>query len=266
MNDRIMNGIDSIDDSLIEEAMNYRRTRKPIYIAAGAAAAVAVISAVALSSITMHEELTGAVPDGDPAVTVAGGGKDTTVLSDNEISFTGEAPTDDELREYIEKNKNIFALLVMSETKDITGDINISLAGHSYLKTSDNTVALDNITYPIFADDSVIAEVTLFKVNGELLYTLSAGGGMRLDRINKALSEHPGEEFVFLYTGVNSEYMISPDNTIYDIRSISEVPLHSHDDWYNKYYTEHNTFNFSEVLENKQYITVRKEDVYEETN
>ena len=39
MNDRIMNGIDSIDDSLIEEAMNYRRTRKPIYIAAGAAAA-----------------------------------------------------------------------------------------------------------------------------------------------------------------------------------------------------------------------------------
>ncbi len=43
MNDRIMNGIDCIDDSLIEEAMNYKRSRKPIYIAAGAAAAVMLI-------------------------------------------------------------------------------------------------------------------------------------------------------------------------------------------------------------------------------
>lgn len=58
MNEWIMNGIDSIDDGMIEEAMNYKQTRKPLYIAAGAAAAIMLIGTGFLLGTNYMSQLT----------------------------------------------------------------------------------------------------------------------------------------------------------------------------------------------------------------
>ncbi len=112
MNEWIMNGIDSIDDSMIVEAMNYKRNRKPIYLAAGAAAAVLLVGTGFLlgtnymqqyiasyspptadggtsqtnSDMPSGDVLDGDVPDGVPAITTASPTGGTPGL-------TTEAPT-----------------------------------------------------------------------------------------------------------------------------------------------------------------------------
>ncbi len=265
MNDRIMNGIDCIDDSLIEEAMNYRRTRKPIYIAAGAAAAVMLIgTGFLLGTNYMQQYIASYSPptaDGDtaqPDESYSGGdtkyGDDgKIILSDADVSFTGTVITADEIKAFIEREKVNIASFIRLETPG-AGDINISLVGYSHLQTDDNTVSLDFVTLPVFTDSKIIGEVTLFRYDGEIHCTPSAGGtGWAMK--TKMFSENPDKKIAFVYCGQYMELMIAPDNTIYNMWD-GETPLDDVSDRYAKYATEYNTFSFSKMIADKNYVTV----------
>jgi len=260
MNEWVMNGIDSIDDSIIEEAISYKRTRKPIYFAAGAVAAIAVISAVLLN-LQSYTEPTIPTVDGGAAQTddsYSGGGTKygddgKIILSDADISFTGTAITADEINEIIEREKVHIASVIRLETPG-AGEINISLVGYSHLQTDNNTVSLDFVTLPVFTDDRLIGEVTLFRYDGEIHCSPAAGGSGWAAK-TEIFNQNPDEELAFVYVGQFSEYMIAPDNTVYGMWE-GESPLDDVPDCYTKYATEYNTFSFGRMIADKNYVTV----------
>ena len=259
MNEWIMNGIDSIDDSLIEEAISYKRSRKPIYIAAGAVAAIAVFSAVMLNIPRITEPTVPTVDGGAQTDdSYSGGGTNygedgKIILSDAKVSFTGTAITAEEIREIIEREKVYLASFIRLETQG-AGNINISLVGYSHLQTDNNTVSLDFVTLPVFTDDRLIGEVTLFRYDGEIHCSPAAGGpgwAVKTEIFNK----NPDKELAFVYVGQVSEYMIAPDSTIYGMWE-GDSPLDTVPDCYTKYATEYNTFSFSKMIADKNYVTV----------
>ncbi|MBQ9384623.1 MAG: hypothetical protein IJT87_10360 [Ruminiclostridium sp.] len=293
MNDRIMNGIDCIDDSLIEEAMNYRRTRKPIYFAAGAAAAVMLIGTGFLlgtnymqqyiasyspptadgNAAQTEDEPSGAAPDEAeyasstaPAggmtpelTTVAptGGGWDTGELCTAEVVPTGEPLTDAEATEYLESCGSRLAQCLLIED-GLPSEVMISRVGFCmvYAYGDRNEAYLTSKFFPVIVDGKIKALIELIKYEGELI-DQGYFGGSKWDTINNAFSEHPGESFAFVRCGFLDELMIAPDGTAYQINYDSGAADRADFDLYSVYATEYNTFNLSEVIENGQYITVK---------
>ncbi len=183
-----------------------------------------------------------------------GGGISGKPLSERGITIAGTAITAEEIMEIIEREKVTIASFIRLETPG-AGDINISLAGYSHLQTDDNTVSLDFVALPVFTNDSeMIGEVTLFRYDGEIHYSPAAGGtGWAVK--TKMFSENPGKKIAFVYAGQYMELMIAPDDTIYKMWD-GETPLDDAADRYARYATEYNTFSFSEMIAEKNYVTV----------
>ena len=182
-----------------------------------------------------------------------GGAASGASLSDRGISTTGTAITSDEIKEVIEREKVTVASFIRLETPG-AGDINISLVGYSHLQTDDNTIALDHVTLPVFSDNKLIGDVTLFRYDGEIHCTPSAGGtgwAVKTDMFDR----NPGKDIAFVYVGQYMELMIAPDDTIYKMWD-GETPLDDVSGRYAKYATEYNTFSFSKMLADKNYATV----------
>ncbi len=183
----------------------------------------------------------------------AGGAISGKPLSERGITTTGTAITSDEIKEFVEREKVYIASVIRLETPG-AGDINISLVGYSHLQTDDNTVSLDYVTLPVFSDNKLIGDVTLFRYDGEIHCTPSAGGpGWAVK--NDMFDRNPGKDIAFVYVGQYMELMIAPDDTIYKMWD-GETPLDDVSDRYAKYATKYNTFSFSKMIANKNYVTV----------
>ena len=182
-----------------------------------------------------------------------GGAASGASLSERGITTKGTAITADEIKELVEREKVNIASFIRLETPG-AGDINISLVGYSHLQTDDNTISLDFVTLPVFSDNKIIGDVTLFRYDGEIHYTPSAGGtGWAVK--TKMFSENPDKEITFVYCGQYMELMIAPDDTIYKMWD-GETPLDGVSDRYAKYATEYNTFSFPKMIAEKNYVTV----------
>jgi len=182
-----------------------------------------------------------------------GGGAFGASLSGRGITTTGTAITAEEIREIIEREKVNVASFIRLETPG-AGDINISLVGYSHLQTDDNTIALDFVTLPVFSDNKLIGDVTLFRYDGEIHCTPAAGGpgwAVKTDMFD----QNPGKDIAFVYSGQYMELMIAPDDTIYKMWD-GETPLDDVADRYAKYATEYNTFSFGKMIADKNYVTV----------
>lgn len=272
MNEAIINAIDNIDDNMVEEAITYRRSRKPLYIGLGTAAAVVLVgTGVLLGVKIMQPAIVSSVPpvvaggadvpeEGDTfGGAVVGDGGNILPLSDAEITYTGTAITADEVRELIEREKVNMASFIRLETPG-AGDINISLDGYTHLRADDNTVSLDYMTLPVFTDDEeIIGEVTLFRYDGELHCTPAAGGNGWQAK-TKVFAVEPDRELAFVYFGVCGELVISPDDAVYNLNGYEDSgAVEAFDgvtDRYAKYATEYNTFCFSKMIAEKNYVTV----------
>lgn len=183
----------------------------------------------------------------------AGGAISGKPLSERGITTTGTAITSDEIKEFVEREKVYIASVIRLETPG-AGDINISLVGYSHLQTDDNTVSLDYVTLPVFSDNKLIGDVTLFRYDGEIHCTPAAGGpGWAMK--TKMFSENPDKEIAFVYAGQYMELMIAPDDTIYKMWD-GETPLDDVSGRYARYATEYNTFSFSKMIADKNYVTV----------
>ena len=292
MNDRIMNGIDCIDDSLIEEAMNYRRTRKPIYIAAGAAAAVMLIGTGFLlgtnymqqyiasysppttdgDTARAEDELTGAIPDEDGLT--FGGVWDNGELNDSPIIIKSEPFTEEEAEKCVSANRSFIASSLWSDMESVLDrwDVNsddvefkVSTVPFYHIKATDiNTLDGGFPIFPVFFghDNTLVAFFEPYKADGELSMQISYSGPRHV-KLNNVLHEYPDSAVAFVYCQ-GMDIAVTPDNKIYVIGGGDAIDVPDDIDIYSIYAGEYNTFCLSDIFENEQYITVRKEDVYEE--
>ena len=98
--------------------------------------------------------------------------------SETEIGYPGTPISEAEIAEKVDEIKTTVAGYIASENEGLSGRINISLEGYSYLQRYDMTVALDSVTLPVFTDEQgiIVGEVVLFRSEGKISSSIMAGG------------------------------------------------------------------------------------------
>ncbi|MBR6101748.1 MAG: hypothetical protein IKP95_04920 [Ruminococcus sp.] len=264
MNERYINdAMERISSDTLGSALDYKKPRisyTRIVAAAALALAVGVGGFFALrgaGAFGVRQSESGLssadVTDSDGGFT--GGGETGTLFSDAPVTFKGEPITHDEIAELIGREKKIIAYYVRSENKGMSGEISIALSGYSHIRTDDNTVARDFVTLPVFTDGRIIAEVTVYRVDDMISYSVAAGGP-GWERRNTAFSEKPEDKLCFVYVGSVAEVTVAPDNTVYGIGEGSEDMLAGIEEPYKRYATEYNTFSLPELIRSGDYVTV----------
>ena len=201
-------------------------------------------------------KLIGEVNEPDETTAESGCREWSGEISSSPIKFTGTAPTAAEIKELVDREKVTIAFFVRTETPGAGGDIGVSYAGYCFVQAEDNTLVLDSVTLPVFTDGKIIGEVNIFRYEGELHYSVAAGG-TRWARFNEIFSKEPGKKMAFVYVGELNELMISPDGTVYGMRGDEGSLLDGVADRYAKYATEYNTFCFSDMVNSGNYATVK---------
>lgn len=137
---------------------------------------------------------------------------------DQSIELTGEAITDDEAKEYFDKNKaSIFGSLSASGID--AGSMTISEKGYCHVAYNGTEGKCFEIRqnyrdYLVYSGDRLVAIITLWKENGEIFNTPSFGANWFKD-YNSYLEQHKDEELVYVYAGW-FEIIIAPDNTYFN--------------------------------------------------
>ena len=256
INNILNEAINLIDDDLISNAHSNNSSKKSLsiykYMAVAAAFAIvltAVILGVKGTSRPIIESTT------NPSIQF-GGNNSSNSISDGEIVFENSAYTDEEIRVFIEENKDIIAGNTALEYQIFDKPIKIATKGYSpvYLGET-NKIILDNLTLPIMIDDKIVGSVSLFKVDGEIKYTTSAHGDT-WDRLTNALKENPDSELAFFCVGLNKEIAITPDNKVYQLLSPVTLPLDKNVDYYNKFKTEYNVYSWKILNDENNYVVV----------
>ena len=265
MNERYINdAMERISSDTLGSALDYKKPRISFTrIAAAAALALAVgvggfFALRGAGAFGLRQSESSLASDGglySEYGTGTGGYKAGELFSDAPVTFKGEPITHDEIAELIGREKKIIAYYVRSENKGMSGDISIALSGYSHIRTDDNTVARDFVTLPVFTDGRIIAEVTVYRVDDVISYSVAAGGP-GWERRNKAFSEKPEDKLCFVYIGSLSEVTVAPDNTVYGIGEGSEDMLAGIEEPYKRYATEYNTFSLPELIRSGDYVTV----------
>lgn len=257
MTNNILNeAINLVDDDLISEVYSVHNRKKSLsvykYIAIAAAFAIVlttVILGVRGTSRPVIESTT------NPSVQF-GGDNSSDTISDGDIVFENLAYTDEEIRVFIEENKEIIAGNTAIEYQIFDKPIKILTKGYSpvYLGET-NKIILDNLTLPIMIEDEIVGSVSLFRVDGEIKYTTAAHGNT-WSRLTNALKENPDNELVFFCVGLNKEIAITPANKVYQLLSPVTLPLDENVDYYNKFKTEFNVYSWEILNDENNYIVV----------
>lgn len=187
---------------------------------------------------------------------------DLDISCDGGLTITGTGFTDEEIYSLVENNKEIIAANVSGEYDCFGSEIQIYTKGYCHAVLGEkNYVHLDYLTLPVCVDNRIAANLEVFKANGELLYTLNAGGD-KWDIINEALEYDDEIAFVF-FVGYTSEAAVAPDNTIFEITCDSEGTLTAE---YDLIAAEYNTFSRSVLYDSNSYITIVSENNYDITS
>lgn len=260
MFDNVINGI---RPELIEEAVNISSApvRKPVYKYAAVAAMFALCvagGAFAASHITKLPVNT--IPDisniggnelygGDTSNSVYENTGSGTVADSNPV-IKGTSYTDNEIVSLIEANKEIIALNISAEYGRFGEEVQIFTKGYYHVVLGEtNCVDLDCLTLPVCIDNQIVGNIEVFRCNGEVLYTLNAGGD-KWNTINEALSY--SDDIAFVFGGTACETAIAPDNTVFEITYDAKSTLTA---GYDLLATEYNTFSRSELSDENNYIT-----------
>lgn len=267
MNERYLNeALESIDSGRIESALSYKRPKIRVSVIAMAAALAMAVGIGAFvfarsGSQTVKTDSSGdyldgaekSEPDTEGGIT-AGGSETEKLLSDAPITYTGTEITPEQIRKLAEREKNIIAQYVRSENKGLEGEICIASEGYSYLQTSDNTVALDFVTLPVFTGDRIIGEAVVYSVDGKLSYSVSAGGE-GWEKRTEAFANSPDGRVCFVYIGSLREAMIAPDSRVFDLRGGAADAFEGITGLFERYSDPHNTYSFKEMKASGHYVT-----------
>ncbi len=266
MNENYMNeALAAIGSDMLKEALAYKKPKISYRRVAAAAAATVIIGGAAfftvrgltVKKISDYESTPGSVSgsgsyDGDKP-SGDWNGEAEAVISDAPVTTKGEPITDRELRELIEREKSNIAGFVGLESH-ISEGICISLKGYTHLDTKDNTISVDRMTLPVFAEGKVIGNVDVFRYEGELHYGASAGGPSWEKQ--QEFAEEKGGRLAYIWVAERLEYIIAPDDTVYTITALSDDPIKGIKDPYKRYAQGSNTFSLEEVIASGDYIKV----------
>lgn len=262
------NAINGINAELIEECAyvdiksRYRLAAKVRYASIAAAfvlcVCAGVLAAAHLSDISSPNALDSCE---NPIECNSYGANisDLDISCDGKLAITGTGFTDEEIYSLVENNKEIIAANVSGEYNCFGSEIQIYTKGYCHAVLGEkNYVHLDYMTLPVCVDNRIVANLEVFKANGELLYTLNAGGD-KWDIINEALEYDDKIAFVF-FVGYTSEAAIAPDNAIFEITYDSKGTLTAE---YDLIAAEYNTFSRSVLYDSNNYITVISANSYD---
>lgn len=125
----------------------------------------------------------------------------------------GTGYTREEIDALLAREGWAIAQMAASETGCAPADVIICREGFCHTTLgAENVADRDYLTLPVCVGGSVVASVDLFRYEGELHYTVSAGGP-RWDNLNRALRYG---RVAFCYAGFN-ELAVAPDGTVFEI-------------------------------------------------
>ncbi len=254
---KILNeAINLVDDDLISEAYFVPSNKKSFsvykYMAIAAAFAI-ILTAVVLGTRGANKP---AIEPTTHPTEQYGGMNNLEVINDSGIVFENTAYTDEEIKTFIEENKNIIAGNTAIEYQAFDIPIKIATKGYSPVCLGEtNILVLDNLTLPIMIDDNIVGSVSLFKVDGKIKFTTSAHGEA-WGRLTNALKENPDSELAFFYVGGYREIAVTPENKVYPLLSHVELPLDENVDYYNKFKTDYNVYSWEILNDENNYIEV----------
>ena len=256
INNILNEAINLVDDDLISEAYSAPINKKSLsvykYIAIAAAFTVVLIAVVLGTRGTNKPVIE---PTTHPTEQY-GGMNNSEVINDSGIVFENTAYTDEEIKTFIEENKDIIAGNTAIEYQAFDIPIKIATKGYSPVSLGEtNTLILDSLTLPIMIEDEIVGSVSLFKVDGRIKFTTSAHGEA-WGRLTNALKENPDSELAFYYVGGYREIAVTPENKVYQMLSHVELPLDENVDYYNKFKTEYNVYSWEFLNDENNYIEV----------
>lgn len=182
------------------------------------------------------------------------GGNQKGILTPAEV--TGNGYTDEQLRSYVEENKNTVMQIVIAEYGEITGELRIYTKGYCHASMGEkNIVDRNYVTLPVTLDGKIIATMEIYTVDGVILDSLNIGGDT-WDKRNRVFEENPQGDIVFAWYGEMFETAVNEDNKIYTFAPEGDNSLQSSEDWYSLLKTEYNTFSAEDFNDPDNYISV----------
>lgn len=265
MNKKYINeALGNVGTDDLNEALSYRKRGIGIRMFTALAAALAVMIGAGVYLYSQNTKVQTSPSadiseyDGGSSTLITGGvDSNASLFPKGEFTRTGSAFTDEEIASLLDREKSIIANYVASETKDLGGELRISQKGYCYVQAYGNTIALDSMTLPVFtADNRIVGEVQLFRVDGEVHYSVAAGGPS-WDRLTDIIAEHQGEKLAFVYVGSLIVDVIAPDNTVYPRLENSATGLDGVTSAFDDYAKQENTFCLADVVSAGSYVTVK---------
>ena len=200
----------------------------------------------------------------DPNERFGGQSMIAAIPKNNRTQVTGEKITDEEARDYFNKNTaSLQSSLTASgvELAEIYYEANydgtqvicakdsllirkgychVSYDGNTDESKPGLTVKQNFMDFHVYNADRLVAIVTLVKENG-LIYATPAFGAPWFDSFDKALKKYAGQKVLFLYAGAMA-YAIAPDGKVIHPQgyesSVKDSGLDKFPDAYNWFYNE----------------------------
>lgn len=280
MNEKYLNDVlGRISTQNLDDALSYRKRRISFKAVTALAAAIAVMigagvylygkntkvpTAPSVSSVAADSGYGGeSTPTtdggygGESTSTTGGAECDATLSPTGEITYDGLAFTDEEIAELLKTNKEKIAQYIVSEAKDLSGELRIATKGYCHVQAYGNAISLESMTLPVFTEDNrIVGEVQLFRFDEEPHYSVAAGGPS-WDWLTEIIAKHKGEKLAFVYVGGITEDVIAPDNTVYPRLEGGDTELESISNAYDAYAKEENTFCLADCVKEKDYVSVK---------
>ncbi len=151
--------------------------------------------------------------DGNPSGESFGGPTLPSEWSSAAPTVRGTGYTREEIDALLAREGWAIAQMAASETGCAPEDVTICREGFCHTTLgAENVADRDYLTLPVCVGGSVVASVDLFRYEGALHYTVSAGGP-RWAKLNRALQYG---QVAFCYAGFN-ELAVAADGTVFEI-------------------------------------------------
>lgn len=200
----------------------------------------------------------------NPNERVGGQSMIAAIPKNNRTQVTGEKITEEEAREYFNKNSASLASSLAASGVEIAeiayeadydgaqvicakdslvirkGYCHVSYDGNTDESKPGLTVKQNFMDFHVYNADRLVAIVTLVKENG-LITATPAFGAPWFDSFDKALKKYAGQKVLFLYAGAMA-YAIAPDGKVIHPQgyesSVKDSGLDKFPDAYNWFYNE----------------------------